>query len=470
MGATLYREGSTRTLTIVESSAVADGPGWWLRFREIPDRAPPRRCAACTSRSTGPTSPASPAAGCGASSRAWRSAARTGRSWAASSRSTARAAPRCSSCAGRAARSTSRACEGIVTDLAPERGELIVDMDALALDARPGRGRLRPAPATGARRTRPRQPKAGRPRGARAPPTPPAPPTDHRADARDRRPHAVPADGRGAAAREHPWADPRARPRRRPRPRPARVGPRPPPHGRRLHRTVAAPGWCCGSTSSRPRSTRSGARTPTVILLDPAGEPFRQPVAHELAAASHLVFLCPRYEGVDDRVRALVDRELSIGDYVLTGGELRGARRSSMRCCGCCPARSTRRRPPRSRSPRGCSSTRSSPGPPSSTAGRCRPCSSRGTTSRSAAGGCANRCAGPATGGRTCSRPRPHEDEARAMAELRAEPPPSLGGEAPTPTPDTGHASCYPPPSAAPCSRHAVPRPAPSAAPAAADH
>jgi tRNA (guanine37-N1)-methyltransferase len=59
-----------------------------------------------------------------------------------------------------------------------------------------------------------------------------------------------------------------------------------------------------------------------VILLDPAGEPFRQPVAHELAAASHLVFLCPRYEGVDDRVRSLVDRELSIGDYVLTGGEL----------------------------------------------------------------------------------------------------------------------------------------------------
>ena len=59
-----------------------------------------------------------------------------------------------------------------------------------------------------------------------------------------------------------------------------------------------------------------------MILLDPAGEVFRQPVAHELAAASHLVFLCPRYEGVDERVRAMVDRELSIGDYVLTGGEL----------------------------------------------------------------------------------------------------------------------------------------------------
>jgi tRNA (guanine37-N1)-methyltransferase len=59
-----------------------------------------------------------------------------------------------------------------------------------------------------------------------------------------------------------------------------------------------------------------------VILLDPAGEVFRQPVAHELADAAHLVFLCPRYEGVDERVRAMCDRELSIGDYVLTGGEL----------------------------------------------------------------------------------------------------------------------------------------------------
>jgi tRNA (guanine37-N1)-methyltransferase len=59
-----------------------------------------------------------------------------------------------------------------------------------------------------------------------------------------------------------------------------------------------------------------------VILLDPAGEVFRQSVAHDLAGAAHLVFLCPRYEGVDERVRAMVDRELSIGDYVLTGGEL----------------------------------------------------------------------------------------------------------------------------------------------------
>ncbi len=59
-----------------------------------------------------------------------------------------------------------------------------------------------------------------------------------------------------------------------------------------------------------------------VILMDPAGQPFRQSVAHELAEASHLVFLCPRYEGVDERIRGMVDREISIGDFVLTGGEL----------------------------------------------------------------------------------------------------------------------------------------------------
>ncbi len=60
----------------------------------------------------------------------------------------------------------------------------------------------------------------------------------------------------------------------------------------------------------------------TVILLDPAGEPFRQARAHQLAELPHLILVCPRYEGVDERIRGLVDLEISIGDYVLTGGEL----------------------------------------------------------------------------------------------------------------------------------------------------
>ncbi|MFI5261127.1 MAG: tRNA (guanosine(37)-N1)-methyltransferase TrmD [Candidatus Limnocylindrales bacterium] len=65
-------------------------------------------------------------------------------------------------------------------------------------------------------------------------------------------------------------------------------------------------------------------RTPAslVILLDPGGEPFRQARARELATASHLVLVCPRYEGVDERVRGMVDLELSVGDYVVAGGDL----------------------------------------------------------------------------------------------------------------------------------------------------
>jgi tRNA (guanine37-N1)-methyltransferase len=58
------------------------------------------------------------------------------------------------------------------------------------------------------------------------------------------------------------------------------------------------------------------------ILLDPVGEVFRQGRAADLATRSHLILICPRYEGVDERIRSLVDLELSIGDYVLTGGEL----------------------------------------------------------------------------------------------------------------------------------------------------
>jgi tRNA (guanine37-N1)-methyltransferase len=58
------------------------------------------------------------------------------------------------------------------------------------------------------------------------------------------------------------------------------------------------------------------------ILLDPAGEVFGHARAVDLAARSHLILVCPRYEGVDERIRGMVDLELSIGDYVLTGGEL----------------------------------------------------------------------------------------------------------------------------------------------------
>jgi tRNA (guanine37-N1)-methyltransferase len=60
-----------------------------------------------------------------------------------------------------------------------------------------------------------------------------------------------------------------------------------------------------------------------VILLTPQGRPFSQKIAQGLARYSHLVLICGHYEGVDERVRAhLATDEISIGDYVLTGGEL----------------------------------------------------------------------------------------------------------------------------------------------------
>ena len=59
-----------------------------------------------------------------------------------------------------------------------------------------------------------------------------------------------------------------------------------------------------------------------VILTSPAGTPYRQSRAAELSAYHHLIFICGHYEGIDERVRDLVDEEISIGDFVLTGGEL----------------------------------------------------------------------------------------------------------------------------------------------------
>jgi tRNA (guanine37-N1)-methyltransferase len=63
-----------------------------------------------------------------------------------------------------------------------------------------------------------------------------------------------------------------------------------------------------------------------VILMTPQGRPFKQAIARELAGAGHLLVLCGHYEGVDHRVvEAMVDEEISIGDYILTNGALAAA-------------------------------------------------------------------------------------------------------------------------------------------------
>src|SRR5947207_15673937 len=66
---------------------------------------------------------------------------------------------------------------------------------------------------------------------------------------------------------------------------------------------------------------RGELQTARVILLSPQGARFDQAKAEELSRIEELILVCGRYEGVDERVRGYVDEELSIGDFVLTGGE-----------------------------------------------------------------------------------------------------------------------------------------------------
>ena len=59
-----------------------------------------------------------------------------------------------------------------------------------------------------------------------------------------------------------------------------------------------------------------------VIMMTPQGKPYKQAIAKELTLKEHIIILCGHYEGFDERIRSIVDLELSIGDYVLTGGEI----------------------------------------------------------------------------------------------------------------------------------------------------
>ena len=59
-----------------------------------------------------------------------------------------------------------------------------------------------------------------------------------------------------------------------------------------------------------------------VIMMTPSGKVFKQKIAYDLSQKKHLIILCGHYEGFDERIKTIVDLELSIGDYILTGGEL----------------------------------------------------------------------------------------------------------------------------------------------------
>jgi len=59
-----------------------------------------------------------------------------------------------------------------------------------------------------------------------------------------------------------------------------------------------------------------------VIMMTPDGVPYKQKMAYDLSKEKHLIILCGHYEGFDERIRSICDMEISIGDYVLTGGEI----------------------------------------------------------------------------------------------------------------------------------------------------
>jgi tRNA (guanine37-N1)-methyltransferase len=84
---------------------------------------------------------------------------------------------------------------------------------------------------------------------------------------------------------------------------------------------------CVESLGVAPRAERmSGAARESVIMLSAAGKMFSQAMAQELAGLERITFLCGRYEGVDERVtECLADREVSVGDFVMSGGELGAA-------------------------------------------------------------------------------------------------------------------------------------------------
>lgn len=67
---------------------------------------------------------------------------------------------------------------------------------------------------------------------------------------------------------------------------------------------------------------KKSSRTTLVIYLSPQGEVFSQKLALTISKYKHLIFICGRYEGIDERIMKFVDKEISIGDYVLTGGEI----------------------------------------------------------------------------------------------------------------------------------------------------
>ena len=308
----LHREGAEDPLTIVSAEPVADGPGWRVRFREIPDRN-----AADALRNAYLEAIVDPARELSRGEYYWHEVVGSAvRGVDGAELGTVRDVYRVAEtevfevAGGPFGPFDLPAVRDFIRVFAPRRGEIVVDAEALDLQAAGGsRG-------------------AGGP-GARSPPS------DEQANGQDEArsgrsvlmaleidvltlfptmiegPLAASIPGRIqerglATVRVHDLRD----------------------WGLGRHRTVDDTTYGGGAgmvLRPEPVAAALGAlRRPDTlsILLDPAGEVFRQSRAVELAAREHLLLVCARYEGVDERIRSMVDLELSIGDYVLTGGEL----------------------------------------------------------------------------------------------------------------------------------------------------
>ena len=329
-GSVLFLEGTDDRLTVAESQS--DGPGLLLRFRERHDR---ESVEDLRDRYLEAVAPAEPLP---EGSFYWHEL--TG----------LRVVDQAGADLGHVV-DVFRAGGAEVLVVEGARGELIdpaVEHRGARAGARRGTGRggrrgtwrsTRASPARGcagaARRGHARRRNGGRETHRRPPPsqtpltrTPPI-----RPDAPHRRHHALP---RGCSPDRSRRASPVERSHRERRPSRRTTcgdGASAGTGASTTTRMAAAPGCSCGPSPWPRRSTRS--RPPgsaaTRILLDPGGMRLDHARARELASAEHLVLVCPRYEGIDDRVRRLVDLELSIGDYILSGGENPGAGRH--RCC-----------------------------------------------------------------------------------------------------------------------------------------
>ena len=345
-GATLFREGSEAPLRVIEGVPVADGPGWRIRLAEAPDRKAAEAFRGAYLEALVPVEAGAP----GADSWLWHEVV------------------------GLAVLGRDGEELGTVTDIyRVAENDVYVGPRPTGRVRRAGRARLRrlaPAQRWGARRRcRSSRPAAGPP-GPAVPGAAPAQgrcrPVEHHRD-RPGRCRGSPGGRRGGAGSRAcgRWAGGGPGSRRQ-RHRgglrramgleieivtlfPAMIaGPladsipgRIQERGLATIRVHDLREWGLGRHRSVDDSPYGGGpgmifrpepvaaaladlRRPdsTVILLDPAGEVFGQARAGDLAGRSHLIFVCPRYEGIDERIRSLVDLELSIGDFVLTGGEL----------------------------------------------------------------------------------------------------------------------------------------------------